>query len=319
VRLKPNTLPPILNKNVILRKRVNKIMSKAKRKIIKIDEEKCNGCGLCIPNCPEGALQIIDGKVRLISDLFCDGLGACIGHCPQEAITVEEREAQEYDERRVMENIVKQGKNVIKAHLEHLKSHNQMQYLNQAMEYLKEKGLISVLYESAKGEGSPYKHGIETGHGRSACPGSKMQDFKGREETTQEEETGKRASQLRQWPIQLHLVSPIAPYYQKADVLLSADCVAYTVGDFHKDYLKGKSIAIACPKLDEGRDVYVEKIQALIDDAKINTLTVMTMQVPCCAGLVAIAKQALQQAKRKIPIKSIVVSLQGDILQEEWI
>ena len=150
------------------------------------------------------------------------------------------------------------------------------------------------------------------------CPGSKMQDLRKKEET-KGDESGKRESQLGQWPIQLHLVSPMAPYYDKADVLLSADCVAYTVGDFHKDYLKGKSIAIACPKLDEGQDVYVEKIKSLIDDAKINTLTVMTMQVPCCAGLVAIARQALESAKRKIPIKSIVVSLQGDILSEEWV
>ena len=150
------------------------------------------------------------------------------------------------------------------------------------------------------------------------CPGSKMQDFREKVQESKEE-SGKRESQLRQWPIQLHLVSPMAPYYDKADVLLSADCVAYTAGDFHKDYLKGKSIAIACPKLDEGQDVYVEKIKSFIDDAKINTLTVMTMQVPCCAGLVAIAEQALQSAKRKIPIKSIVVSLQGDVLSEEWV
>ncbi len=155
-------------------------------------------------------------------------------------------------------------------------------------------------------------------NGMDGCPGSKMQDFRSKDETAQEE-TGKRASHLKQWPIQLHLVSPLAPYYQKADVLLSADCVAYTVGDFHKDYLKGKSIAIACPKLDEGQDVYAEKITSLIDDAKINTLTVMIMQVPCCGGLVSIAQQAAQQAKRKIPIKSIVVSLQGDILQEDWV
>lgn len=149
------------------------------------------------------------------------------------------------------------------------------------------------------------------------CPGARTQDF--REKETKDDESGKRQSQLRQWPIQLHLVSPEAPYYQKADVLLSADCVAFTVGDFHKDYLKGKSIAIACPKLDEGQDEYVEKIKSWIDDAKINTLTVMIMQVPCCSGLVAMAQQALQSAKRKIPVKSIVVNLQGDILSEEWV
>lgn len=154
--------------------------------------------------------------------------------------------------------------------------------------------------------------------GMGGCPGSKMQDFRKKDKESKEE-SGKRESQLRQWPIQLHLVSPEAPYYQKADVLLAADCVAYTAGDFHKDYLKGKSIAIACPKLDEGQDVYVEKVKSFIDDAKINTLTVMTMQVPCCGGLVAIAQQALQSAKRKIPIKSIVISLQGDVLSEDWV
>ena len=156
------------------------------------------------------------------------------------------------------------------------------------------------------------------GFGMEGCPGSKMHDFSNKDEEAMDE-SGKRQSQLRQWPIQLHLVSPQAPYYQKADVLLSADCVAYTVADFHKDYLKGKSIAIACPKLDEGQDIYIEKIKSLIDDAEINTLTVMTMQVPCCAGLVAVAKQALAAANRKIPLKSIVISLQGDILSEEWV
>ncbi|HCD37192.1 MAG TPA: 4Fe-4S ferredoxin [Candidatus Omnitrophica bacterium] len=150
------------------------------------------------------------------------------------------------------------------------------------------------------------------------CPGSKMQDLRKKEET-KGDESGKRESQLGQWPIQLHLVSPMAPYYEKADVLLTADCVAYALADYHKDYLKGKSIAIACPKLDEGQDEYVEKIQSLIDDAKINTLTVMTMQVPCCAGLVAIAQEGASKAKRKIPIKSIVLSLQGEVLSEDWV
>lgn len=276
-------------------------MTQAKRKIIKIDEEECNGCGLCIPNCPEGAIQIIDDKARLVSDLFCDGLGACLGHCPQGAITIEEREAEEYDEKRVMTNIVCHGKNVIKAHLEHLKTHHQTEYLKQALDFLKEKGM-----ECPEEVKSPLPCG---------CPGSKMMDFRGKE--TAGDESGKRLSQLRQWPIQLHLISPLAPYYQKADVLLSADCVAYTVGDFHQDYLKGKSIAIACPKLDDGQEEYLEKIRALIDEAQINTLTVMIMQVPCCSGLVAIAQEAIESARRKIPIKSIVVSLQGDILSDK--
>jgi hypothetical protein len=143
-----------------------------------------------------------------------------------------------------------------------------------------------------------------------------MVDF--RNEEAQEETTGKVTSQLKQWPIQMHLISPAAPYYQGADVLLTADCVAYAMGGFHPDYLKEKSIAIACPKLDEGQGVYLEKIKSWLEDAKINTLTVMTMQVPCCAGLLSLAQQAAQSAKRTVPIKSIVVGLQGEILSEEW-
>ncbi len=141
----------------------------AKRKIIKIDEKKCTGCSLCIPNCPEGALQMIDGKARLISDLFCDGLGACIGHCPEGAITIEEREAEPYDEKKVMENIVKQGKNVIKAHLEHLKGHGETEYLKQAIQVLKKKGIENPLHRVAA-----HAHM----HGSSGCPGVKVVDFR---------------------------------------------------------------------------------------------------------------------------------------------
>ena len=149
------------------------------------------------------------------------------------------------------------------------------------------------------------------------CPGSRMVDL--RETDAQEETTGKVKSQLTQWPIQMHLISPMAPYYQGADVLLTADCVAYAMGGFHPEYLKGKSIAIACPKLDEGQDVYVEKIKSWLEDAKINTLTVLIMQVPCCMGLLQLAQQAAQSSERKVPIKYIVVGLQGEILTEEWV
>ncbi len=212
------------------------------REIITIDEEKCNGCGNCVPGCPEGALQIIDGKARLVSDLHCDGLGACIGECPTGALMIERREAEPYDEKKTMQNIMRAG------------------------------------------------------------AGSAPQ-----------------ASRLQQWPVQLHLISPRAPYFQKADMLLAADCVAYAVGDFHSRYLAGKSLAVACPKLDSNQDVYVEKLIALIDEAKINTITVVLMEVPCCGGLLRLAKTAAQQASRKIPIKAVVVNLQGEELQEEWV
>jgi len=127
-----------------------------------------------------------------------------------------------------------------------------------------------------------------------------------------------RPTELRQWPVQLHLVSPEAPYFQGADVLLAADCVAYAAGDFHKDFLKGKGLAIACPKLDDGQEIYVNKLRSMIDDAKINTLTVAIMQVPCCGGLLAMAKQALEGAERKIPLKSVIIGVQGEVLSDDW-
>jgi hypothetical protein len=150
------------------------------------------------------------------------------------------------------------------------------------------------------------------------CPGSAMKDFREKDDA-KEETTGSIASYLRQWPIQMHLISPTAPYFQGADVLLTADCVAYSLGGYHRDYLKGKSIGIACPKIDQGKDIYIQKIKSWIEDAKINTLTVMIMQVPCCGGLLQMAKQAAAQASRKIPLKYIVVGVQGNILQEEWV
>ncbi|MDD4872506.1 MAG: 4Fe-4S dicluster domain-containing protein [Kiritimatiellae bacterium] len=280
-----------------------------KRNIINIDHEKCTGCGLCIPNCPEGAIQMIDGKARLVSDLFCDGLGACLGHCPVDAISIEEREAEKYDEKRVMENIVKQGENVIKAHLSHLRNHKQDEYLQQAISFLKEKKIRNPIEQKE----SNTKHVVT----HPGCPGSKSMKFD--QPAEQGNDTGKRVSQLTHWPIQLHLMSPEAPQYQSKDILLAADCTAFTVGDFHKDFLKGKSLIIACPKLDDGQDIYVEKIKALIDNAKINTLTVMIMQVPCCRGLLALAKDAANQASRKVPVKCIVVGIQGDILSEDWV
>jgi hypothetical protein len=151
------------------------------------------------------------------------------------------------------------------------------------------------------------------------CPGSKVLDFKEKDGKVAEDTIGAAESQLRQWPIQLHLVAPTAPYYEEADVLLAADCVAYALGDFHRKFLKGKSIAIACPKLDAGQDIYLQKLKSWFEDARINTLTVMIMQVPCCMGLLQLAQQGLQASQRKVPIKSLVVGVQGEILQEEWV
>ena len=149
------------------------------------------------------------------------------------------------------------------------------------------------------------------------CPGAQAMDFR-KEAPPNEAATGPVASQLRQWPVQLHLINPMAPYFQGADVVLTADCVAYALGDYHRQYLKGKALAIACPKLDDGQEAYEAKIAAWIDEAKINTLTVMIMQVPCCRGLLSLAQRGAAQAQRKVPVKCVVVGLQGQILEEAW-
>ena len=306
------------------------------RKIIQIDEEKCNGCGLCIPNCHEGALQIIDGKARLISDLFCDGLGACLGHCPEGAIEIIEREAQPYNESVVMETIVKQGRNTILAHLEHLRDHNENELLKEAVAYIKKHQIdlspwaeikpsiaSTVIFENMKEALNHIKPQQESACG---CGSSKTIDFRIDMDKVNAAAapavvaaTVPASSELRQWPVQLHLVNPMASYFQGADVVLAADCVAFAMGDFHERLLKNKSLAIACPKLDTNKDVYVEKLSTMISDAKINTLTVPIMEVPCCGGLMQMAKIAVQQSGRNIPIKKIVVGIKGDILQEEWV
>ncbi|MBN2753974.1 MAG: 4Fe-4S binding protein [Candidatus Goldbacteria bacterium] len=287
-----------------------------KREVIEIDEDKCNGCGNCIPGCPEGALQVIDGKVRLVADYLCDGLGACVGECPQDALKVIKKDVEEYDEKRVMKNIIKQGINTVKAHLKHLRDHGQDGYLKTAHEVLKENNITVEEEEPAvKGHHSHHEH---AGHG-GGCPGSRMVDNTKHKHHEHHNDSGSAPSELRQWPVQLHLVSPAAPYFAGADVVLSADCVAFAMGSFHKEYLKGKALAIACPKLDSDMDVYVDKITAMVDQAKINTLTVVRMQVPCCGGLVQLAKSALEKAQRKVPIKAVTISLEGDVLEEKWI
>jgi NAD-dependent dihydropyrimidine dehydrogenase PreA subunit len=282
-----------------------------KRTIIKIDEEKCTGCGLCVSGCHEGALQLIEGKARMISELFCDRLGACIGDCPEGAIILEEREAEPYDEIAVMELISVKGETTVLAHLKHLKDHNESVYLAQGIQYIKDANLkidISSL-ESKPVNTMEHQH-------HQGCPGSKSMDFR---DQYNESSTGDTSSQLRQWPVQLHLLSPMAGYFQKADVLLAADCVAFAMGNFHNAYLKDKILAIACPKLDTNKEVYIEKITAMIDEAKINTLTVMMMEVPCCGGLIQMAKTAAEKASRKIPIKAIYISIQGEVLSEDWV
>jgi len=279
----------------------------SKRKIIKIDEKKCNGCGLCIPNCPEGALQVIDGKARLISDLFCDGLGACIGHCPLGAITIEERDAQEYAEKKVMVNIAKQGKNVIKAHLEHLRGHKQQRYLSEAISYLKENGLEIPLDERVLHAESAANPG---------CPGSRMADFRNKKAmpSGRPGETQKRESQLQQWPVQIALVPPNAPYFDNADLLIAADCVPFAYASFHEDLLRGKILLVGCPKLDD-TVLYKEKITKILNENSIKSISYAHMEVPCCFGLVRIIKEALSDSGKKVPFKEVLISIKGERLK----
>jgi ferredoxin len=252
---------------------------------------------------------------------MCDGLGACLGHCPQGAISIEKREAEEYNERKVMEIMVNKGKNTVVAHLKHLKEHDEIEFLREGVRYLNENedkigfNLGEVINEV---------HGNSGGCQSGGCPGSAARELKPQSlkiipVQENEQRLNGVQSELRQWPVQLHLINPQAPYYRNADVLIAADCTAFAMGNFHQHYLKGKSLAIACPKLDSNLEVYLNKITAMIDHAGINTITVMIMQVPCCGGLLRIVQQAASAAQRKVPVKMMVVSIEGQVIKEEWI
>lgn len=272
------------------------------RKIIEIDPEKCNGCGVCIPNCPEGALQLIDGKARLVSDLFCDGLGACIGECPLGAINVIEREAEPYDERRVMDNIVKQGENTIKAHLKHLKDHGEDKLLEIAVAYLREAGLDVPKQEAP----APLACG---------CPGTLAKSLSPRPAPVQASATTSAAapSALQQWPVQLKLLNPSASYFDHADLLISADCVAHAYGSFHRDLLAGKILVVFCPKLDSDIEGYVTKLEEIFRRHPIRSVTVARMEVPCCGGTSAIVQEALTQAGQSQNVKVVTIGIDGEI------
>jgi NAD-dependent dihydropyrimidine dehydrogenase PreA subunit len=292
-----------------------------KRDIIKIDEEKCTGCGECVPNCHEGALQIIDGKVRLVSELMCDGLGACIGHCPEGAITIEQREAEPYDELKVMEAMVGKGLNTVIAHLKHLKEHNETFYLKQGMGYLIEhesvldfavQNVKSAVHQTVAPENNPSCGG--------GCPGSQTVVFDPSSlGPVGNAQTVPAVSQLRQWPVQLHLINPAAAYFQGSDLLVAADCSAFSLGDFHSNWLKNRSLVIACPKLDQGKEIYLTKLIDLIQQSKVNTITVLIMEVPCCGGLLQLVQMAAQRSARKVPVKAVTVSIRGEILHEQWV
>lgn len=280
-----------------------------KRKIIKIEEELCTGCGDCIPNCPEGALQIIDGKCRLVSDLFCDGLGACIKNCPFNAIHVEEREAEPYNESIVMDTIVKQGENTIKAHLNHLKVHNANDLYKEAIEYLKTHK-ISI----------PSGHYIiselpTAGCKLGGCPGTQVQTMnepQKDEKFTQNIGVEKQKSELHNWPIQLNLLTPRAPFLKHADLLIAADCTAFSYPNFHADFVKDHILVMGCPKLDDAEG-YIEKFTEIFKTQEISSLTILMMEVPCCSGLNRIIEISMQNAGVHLPTKRIILGIDGSL------
>lgn len=240
----------------------------AVRNIVKIDEEKCNGCGQCAIACAEGAIQIINGKAKLVSEIYCDGLGACIRHCPEDAITIEQRDAADFDE------------DATKAHL------------------------------------APQKKAKEPSD--FVCPGVAAQELRQEGGSVQQTAAVKAPSQLGQWPVQLKLVSPHAPYFANADLLLVADCVAFAMGDFHKRFLKGRSIAVGCPKLDDVQ-FYVEKLAAVLQANKLNSLSVIHMEVPCCHGLTHIARQAIAKNKIEMAFEDVTIDLHGNVSRTQTV
>jgi len=243
------------------------------RQIVKIDENTCNGCGLCVPACAEGAISIVDGKARLAADNLCDGLGACLGECPQGAILIIEREADAFDEAAVEK---------------HLKD-----------------------AQPSGAHSTTDRSGQEPAQG--GCPGSRVQSFAPRAVVDALGEPGEREpSRLAQWPVQLHLVPTNAPYFQGADLLIAADCVPFAYAGFHKDFLAGKAVVVGCPKLDDNR-YYLEKLTELFRTADIRSVTVVRMEVPCCSGIVMAARQALSASGKEIPFSEVTVGINGEI------
>jgi Pyruvate/2-oxoacid:ferredoxin oxidoreductase delta subunit len=253
------------------------------RKMVKIDEEKCNGCGLCVPSCAEGAIQIIDGKARLIADNLCDGLGACLGDCPLDAITIVEREADEFDEA------------AVEAHLQQIGREPQPHHDEPAVP-------VSSCPSAAVKSFAPAAGG--------GCPSARTMNFNDTK-VAENAAVGSRPSRLAQWPIQLHLLPPTAPFFQDADVVLAADCAPFAYADFQEDLLKGKALAIACPKLDD-TEPYVDKLVAMITQSNIKSLTVVHMEVPCCNGLIFMAREAITKSGRDIPLQTVCIGIRGE-------
>ena len=249
-----------------------------KRKIVSIDETRCNGCGLCVSACHEGAIQMIDGKARLLSDSYCDGLGDCLPACPVDAIQIVEREAADYDE-----------------------------------------AAVAARMAAAKGHAAPApapapaaaKPPLPCG-----CPGQMAKSIapKPAAAPAPDAPAGAPVAQLGNWPVQIKLVNPRAPYLQNAALLVAADCTAFAYADIHRKFMRNKVTLIGCPKLDEGD--YAEKLAAILQANDIKSVTVLRMEVPCCAGIANTTMRALQASGKMIPWQVVTISTDGAILEE---
>ena len=273
-----------------------------KRKIIEINEELCNGCGNCVTGCSEGALKIIDGKAKVVNEKFCDGLGDCIAHCPTGALKIIEREAVEFDQNAVEDHLRKNfGEEAVvkmkQAQVKHSQNHSG---------------------GGEKGHDGQDCHSHNHSHG--GCPSARFMNFnntKNSSAASSDNSEGSPApgtinSELRHWPVQLHLVSPRHPAFSGCDLLMAADCVAFTFADFHRKLLKGKTLAIACPKLDD-TEGYVEKLAEIFKNNNIKSVTCAIMEVPCCSGFLRIVKMAMALSGASIPLKTITIGIDGSV------
>jgi ferredoxin len=257
--------------------RRDSMATKTLRNLVVIDESKCTGCGLCATACAEGAIQIVDGKAKLLAEQYCDGLGACLGECPEGAIAIEQREAEEFDVEATEQHLRRVGRNP--ASHQHVAS-----------------GSRDPRPETR----NPSPH--------AGCPSAIAQAFA---PATAGGRTTGQPSALGQWPVQLTLVPPAAPYFQDADLLVTADCVPFAYADYHADLLAGKAVVVGCPKLDD-TGFYVEKLAAILTASEVRSVTVAIMEVPCCRGLLRVVEQAVAQSGKAIPVKSATISIRGE-------
>ncbi|WP_058301474.1 ATP-binding protein [Gorillibacterium timonense] len=289
-----------------------------KRKIITIHEELCNGCGICVDACHEGAIELVDGVAKLVSDSYCDGFGDCLPECPTGAIEMIEREAADYDEVAVNKRIAER-----QAAAGIGREHGGSAARGHGAGEFHGHGNSGPGYSHGHGQGGGHGHH----HGHGGCPGSMAQLFR-REETAagpsaapakasvpaaSSPEAFERPSELNQWPIQIHLVNPANPYFDGANLLIAADCTAFAYGDFHKDFIKNHITLIGCPKLDDNA-YYAEKLTDILRQHDIRSITVVRMVVPCCGGIVQAVKQAMLASQTIVPYREVTISLEG-----EWI